>query len=106
MTKPLTANAAQCRKALLTLTTDKIRASAKSLGWALLSTLQAEGVRFSGRAIVEEALDWDATLLMQRYCEASKEARQMGRKIANHVVFTATGIDRDATTAAKPAKAA
>ena len=81
MTKPLTANAAQCRKALLTLTTDKIRASAKSLGWALLSTLQAEGVRFSGRAIVEEALDWDATLLMQRYCEASKEARANDRGI-------------------------
>ena len=101
MTK-LTANAAQCRKALLTLTTEKIRTSVKSLGWALLSTLQADGVRFSGRSIFEDALDWNATLLMQRYCEASKEARQQGRKVANHVVFTATGIDRDATAAARP----
>lgn len=87
MNKPLTANAAQCRKALLTLTPTEIRASAKNLGWALLALLQ-EGIKFSARKTFEAALDWDATLLMQQY-----------------VVFTASGIDRTATDAARAVRA-
>ena len=100
-TQKLSATVSQIRKALLTLTPEKIKTEPKSMGWALLDTLQKDGKRFSGRSIVERGLDWEATILVQRYCEMAKAMRAENRRPAGYAVFTVDGFDKEATDAEK-----